>query len=229
LFGAEEGAALEDIEKSYMKVSEKYDPNEVVAPPDSSAVFKASYVHAEIRKAFQKMKEKEKKKEVVQKAAAEIKPQTPTPTASESHQSSGPAEKENPIKAARELFVKANYLYKKKMYTEAATLLQMAMNKDNSKANYYLLLGICQSKIPTAVRDGERNLHKAAEMEPWNADPLFALGELYRSENMMKKAKAYFKKALAINMDHALAGKAVDEMGGVTIEKKSIFSIFGKK
>ena len=227
LFGAEEGAEPEDIEKSYMKISEKYDPNEVVAPPDSSAVFKASYVHAEIRKAFQKMKAEEKKKEFIQKAAMANKPpvSASTPSAKEDEAK----EKENPVKIARELYVKANYLYKKKMYIEAASLLEMALAKDSSKANYYLLLGICQSKSPSAKKDGERNLFRAAEMEPWNADPLFALGELYRSENMNKKAKIYFKKALAINMDHVLAGKAVEEMGGITVEKKSMFSIFNKK
>lgn len=227
LFGASEGAALQEIEQKYSAVSEKYDPNEVVAPPDSSAVFKASYVHAEIRKAFQKMKEEEKKKELIQKAAASG--QTSTPAATPVKEKEEPQERENPVKAARELYVKANYLYKKKMYPEAAALLEQALKKDDSKANYYLLLGICQSKLPMSKKDGERNLFRAAEMEPWNADPLFALGELYRSENMHKKAKTYFKKALAINMDHVLAGKAVDEMGGITIEKKSIFSIFGKK
>jgi uncharacterized protein HemY len=65
-------------------------------------------------------------------------------------------------------------------------------------------------------------------MEPWNADPMFALGQLYKSENLTKKAKAYFEKALELNLDHTLAGKAMDEFIGMG-DKKSLFSLFGKK
>ncbi len=228
LFKAEEGAAIHEIEKQYVEVAQKYDPNDVVAPPDSSAVFKASYVHAEIRKAFDRMKEKERKRELAQKASESMAAKEPVQQSS-SVMSRGDDEKENPVKAARELYVKANYLYKNKMFSEAAVLLEKALQKDETKANYYLLLGICQSKSPTTKSESEHNLLRAAEMEPWNADPLFALGELYRSENLTKKAKVYFKKALAINMDHALAGKAVEDLGGITVERKSVFSIFGKK
>jgi Tfp pilus assembly protein PilF len=75
----------------------------------------------------------------------------------------------------------------------------------------------------------EKNLDRAAQMEPWNADPLFALGQLYKSENMMKKAREYFEKALEINMEHTLAGKAISEFGGLLHFKKPKPSLFGKK
>jgi len=62
-----------------------------------------------------------------------------------------------------------------------------------------------------------------------NADPIFALGELYRSEKLMKRAKEYFNKALEINMEHTLAGKAIQDLYGGAAGKKALFSLFGKK
>jgi len=145
------------------------------------------------------------------------------------HQADKPEiRKADKVKQARELFTQANHLHNLKKYFEAASLLQKAVAMDNSKANYYLLLGLCQSKMPATKKMAEKNLKKAAQMEPWNADPIFALGQLYKSENLMKKAKTYFEKALELNMEHTLAGKAMDEFMDRK-DKKSLFSLFGKK
>ncbi|MCK5057897.1 MAG: DUF4388 domain-containing protein [Candidatus Aminicenantes bacterium] len=132
------------------------------------------------------------------------------------------------VKQARELFTRANHFHNEKKYFEAASLLQKAVVMDNSKANYFLLLGLCQSKMPATKKMAEKSLKKAAQMESWNADPIFALGQLYKSENLVKKAKAYFEKALEINLEHTLAGRAMDEFMGKG-DKKSLFSLFGKK
>jgi tetratricopeptide (TPR) repeat protein len=135
--------------------------------------------------------------------------------------------KADQVKQARELFTRANHFHNEKKYFEAASLLQQAVVMDNSKADYFLLLGLCQSKMPATKKMAEKSLKKAARMESWNADPVFALGQLYKSENLMKKAKVYFEKALELNLDHTLAGKAMYEFRGN--DKKSLFSLFGKK
>jgi hypothetical protein len=46
---------------------------------------------------------------------------------------------------------------------------------------------------------------------------------------MAKKAEECFKKALEINMEHTLAGKAVQDIAKYTGGKKSLLSLFGKK
>ncbi len=79
-------------------------------------------------------------------------------------------------------------------------------------------------------KHAEKNLLKAHELEPWNADHLFSLGELYKSENLMKKADQFFKKALEINMEHTLAGQAVQDMQKLFAPpKKAKFSLFKRK
>lgn len=170
----------------------------------------------------------------------EIPAKIETPAAAETPvEEEQPTEEEQPaaprltkadlVKQAREFYTKANHLHNQKKYFEAASLLQKAIQIDKSRANYFLLLGLCQSKMLATKKMAENNLKKAAQMEPWNADPVFALGQLYKSENLMKKAKIYFEKALQINMDHTLAGQAMLNLGGRTGDKKQKRSLFGKK
>ena len=59
-------------------------------------------------------------------------------------------------------------------------------------------------------------------MEPWNADPVFYLGQLYWVENMFKKAEKWYRKALEINMEHTLAAKMIRKIEK-TSKKKPLF------
>jgi tetratricopeptide (TPR) repeat protein len=213
-------AAADEIEERYHDYSSKYNPDKINAAPDSTAVLKAKDVFAEIQKAYEMLKK-------------EVENRDPGAGAGESPVAEPPSAAElsgaDQIKLARENFAKANSLYKQKKYFEAATLLEKAIEIDDSRANYFLLLGLCQSKMTATKKMAERNLKRASDMEPWNADPVFALGQLYRSENLMKKAKAYFEKALEINLEHTMAGKAMKDLGGLAGGKKPLFSLFGKK
>lgn len=216
LLGTKDAAPPEEIKDSYFNFSRKYHPDRINAAPDSTVMVKANAVLAEINKAFEVLSDKNKKSEYDARGYKET-----------SEIESSPAGKG---RNARELYLKANRLYKMKRYFEAVSLLEQAVEQDNKKANFFLLLGLAQSKLPTMKKFAEKNLLKASELEPWNADPIFSLGELYRSERLMKKAEAYFKKALEINMEHTLAGQAVQDLGKLFGPgKKHKFSIFKKK
>jgi len=76
-------------------------------------------------------------------------------------------------------------------------------------------------------RVAEKNLQKAADLEPWNVEAYAALGLLFIAESQYKRAEGFFRKALSINPDHALSRKKLNEIPG-TGEKKKKFSIFGK-
>jgi curved DNA-binding protein CbpA len=215
LFGVKESAPISEIKESYFSFSKKYHPDRIQAPPDSTVKKKATEVFAEINRAFETLSKQEKKNEYDMKGH---KPDNPPPTTSGDQ-----------VRRARELYLKANALYKKKQYFQAANMMLDAVKLDTGKPSYYLLLGLAQAKSPGTQKQAEKNLKKASEMEPWNADPVFALGELYRSENFLKKADQQFKKALELNMDHTLAGKAIKDLERLYAPKKPVFSIFGKK
>jgi len=226
LLGIENTAAVDEIKNSYANFSQKYHPEKINAAPDSTVVLKANEVLSEINKAFDVLSDENKKKaydagevgKKVEKFEKKVKISR--------GEKSSPGEK---TISAREFYRQGNRYYKEKQYFKAVSSLEKAAAQDNSKASYYLLLGLAQSKLPTMKKQAEINLQKAAKMEPWNADPIFALGELYRSEKLMKRAKEYFNKALEINMEHTLAGKAIQDLYGGAAGKKALFSLFGKK
>jgi curved DNA-binding protein CbpA len=217
LLGLENASAIEQVKKSYFDYSKKYHPDRIIAAPDSTVKLKATEVFAEINRAFETLSDEDKKREYDARGLKSTL--------------GGDAERANNVRKARNLYKKANTMYKLKRYFEAASAMEEAVQWDDSKASFWLLLGLAHSKSPATKNRAEECLKKAAEMEPWNADHVFALGELYKSENLMKKADIYFNKALEINMEHTLAGKAKEELDKLFSrgKKKPLFSIFGKK
>lgn len=216
LLGTENSASVEEVKKSYLDFSRKYHPDKINAAPDSTVMLRANEVFAEINKAYEVLSDKDKKSEYDARGFRDA-----------SEVISAPADKG---KNARDLYLNANRFFKAKRYFEAVSLMEQAVAIDNSRANYFLLLGLAQSKLPTMKKLAEKNLLKAHELEPWNADHLFALGELYKSENLLKKADHYFHKALEINMEHTLAGQAVQDLQKLFApSKKPKFSLFKKK
>lgn len=124
---------------------------------------------------------------------------------------------------AKTLYRKAKTLYAQKQYEVAIQPLEEAIRIDPGKSDLYLLLGLCQSEVPSLKRKAEQNLLKAAGMESWNAEPVAALGMLFYSEKLYSRAEAYFRKALALEPRHALAKNKLAELSG---PEKTSFSDF---
>lgn len=216
LFGVKKSASVTEIKDTYFDFSKKYHPDRIRVAPDSTVKLRANEVFAEINKAYDVLSNQEKKR------SYDMQGRNPTTPAT-----GGTL---NARRQAKDLYFKANALFKAKQYWKAANMMENAVKLDPERPSYYLLLGLCQSKLPQTLKTAEKNLKKAADMEPWNADPVFALGELYRSSNFVKKADVQFKKALELNLDHTLAGKAIKELEALySPKKKQIFSVFGKK
>jgi len=84
----------------------------------------------------------------------------------------------------------------------------------------------------------ETSLRKATEMESWNAEPYAEMGMLFYSERLYKRAEGYFRRALEIEPNHAVAKKKLEEIVGPEVKPmekvqntlgKIFPSFFGKK
>jgi hypothetical protein len=142
-----------------------------------------------------------------------------------------PAEKDSAAKStskAHLLYDKAQTLYKERKFFQAVRLLEDAVRLEPGRASYFQLLGLCQLRIPSHRPYAEKHLQKAAQLEPWNADPLYYLGQMYWSEKLPHKAQTYFKKTLDVNPNHAQAKKMLQRLQE-KYGKKPLFSFFGKK
>jgi len=214
LLGLDRSASFGDIKDAYFTMAKKFHPDRVAQAPDPDLKEKANFVFARINKAYEVLSNEEKKREYDGKGCKEV--------AGHDKVTGNLTEK------ASILARKAKTLYAQKKYWEAATLAEEATRLDPKKGDYHLLLGLSQTGLPSLRRVAETNLQKAMEMEPWSPEPLIALGMLFMTENLHKRAEGFFRKALSIDPDHALARKKLAELTG-GLKKPSLFSVFQKK
>jgi tetratricopeptide (TPR) repeat protein len=110
-------------------------------------------------------------------------------------------------------------------YDEAIAYLEEAVRMRRDKADYFLLLAMCESKLPTYVRKAEEDFLKAIQLEPWNPEGLVGLAMLYKAEGLVTKAIRHLEKAVEIEPEHAAARDALEELTGK--KKKGSKGIFG--
>lgn len=130
-------------------------------------------------------------------------------------------------------FRQAKTLYGLGRYEDAVILLEEAIRLKKDKADYFLLLAMTESKIPSFRRRAEEHFLKAAELEPWNAEAHAGLGLLYKSEGLPARAKRCFQRALELDASHELAQRELEALAKGKKKKglKSFFSLdlFGSK
>jgi curved DNA-binding protein CbpA len=209
-------ATLDQIKQSYFAMAKRFHPDRFGDAPDPNIKEKANIVFATVNKAFDTLSDDEKRRTYDARGrkgdSQELKIH------------------ENLIEKARVLFLKSRTLYNNKRFWEASSLLEEAVRLDPTKPSYFLLLGLAQAVIPEMRRSAEQNLQQSIKLDPWNAEPYVALGKLFQSEKLNKRAEGFFRKALTIDPEHNIARKKLEELGATTeTKKKSIFSVFKKK
>ncbi len=120
---------------------------------------------------------------------------------------------ENPTpQLAENKFSEAKELLSLGMIWEAILLLKEAIRINSNNYHYYLFLGKAQAKIPSMRKEAEISLLRSIELEKWNPDAYFELGNLYLSEGMKMRAKSMFEKVLSIDPYNEEAKKLLDSI-----------------
>jgi curved DNA-binding protein CbpA len=219
-------ASVSDVKDKYFAFTKKYTPEILKTAPDSRAEEKTEFVIEKAAQAFDTLSNEEKKKAYdtgqhkKTEIAAQINENADIQTRNE--------DKKARYEKAKTFYLRAHSLYEESRYHDAVRLMEEAVRLDDSRPSYFLLLGLVQSRIPEYRPYAEKNLRKAAVLEPWNADPVFYLGQLYWSEKLFKKAEREYRKALEINMEHTLAAKMINKIEK-QLKKPGTFSFFHKK
>lgn len=206
LLNISQNATQREIEEAYKKYSQAFSVDKIVVISDPEIKQMANNIVQRIKHAYEVLINYEKRAEYEKRGFRDAIPEDEI--------------EEDLIEKAKNLYLKAKALYSQKQYHIAVTVLQEAIHLDPDKPDYYLLLGLSQTRIPGLRREAEQNLNKVVELEPWNAEPQVALGMLFYSENLYKRAESYFRQALSLEPSHALAKKKLDEIA--PDEKKSI-------
>ncbi len=110
------------------------------------------------------------------------------------------------------LLLQAKELYEKHEYFQAVPLLKKAIKLEARQGDFYYLLGLCQSESEISRNEAEINLKKAIELKSWSADPVYALGVLYRGQGKAKLAERCFQRVKEIAYEHTGASRALVDL-----------------
>jgi tetratricopeptide (TPR) repeat protein len=199
LLGLTLTATQKEIEAAYRQLAEELSNERLAALGQSEAARKGQSIAKQLQRAFQVISDYEKRGEYEKRGYKEFIP---------------PDAKEDTVEFAKALYRKALTLFNQKNFQKAIMVVEDAIRNNPAKAEYYLLLGLCQSELPSMKRQAEQNLLKAANIEPWNAEHVAALGMLFYSERLFKRAEGFFRKALDLEPNHDLARKKLAEITG---------------
>jgi tetratricopeptide (TPR) repeat protein len=130
---------------------------------------------------------------------------------------------------AWEMLLRSKELYEQREFDLAIPLLKQAIKLEPGQGDFYYLLGLCQGESEIMKNDAEINLKKAIELKSWSADPVYALGTLYRGQGKMKLAERCFNRVKEIAYDHTGASRALVDLRRLQPGKKNKVSFLKKK
>ena len=211
-FRVSKDAPEEEIKKSYFQLARKCHPDRFGRNLSSDIKTQVDDVFDLVTKAYRTLVDRAARSDYDQKISA------------------GPQEDSaNQSKKADIKFRQGKTLFNQGRFEEAVVLLEQAVRLGGNKGDYYLLLGMAESKVPTFRKKAEQDFVKAIEMEPWNPEGLVALGMLYKTEGLLTKARRQFERAVQLDSEHEIALRELDL--GPSGKKKSFFSfsLFGSK
>ena len=110
------------------------------------------------------------------------------------------------------LLLQSKDSYEQREYDKAIPKLKQAIKLEPGQGDFYYLLGLCQSEVEIMKNDAEINLKKAVELKSWSADPVYALGILYRGQGKMKLAERCFQRVKEIAHDHTGASRELIDL-----------------
>jgi len=209
-------ASEAEIKRAYFNLARKYHPDRFDRNLPASIRNQVEEVFDYITKAYRTLTNREKRIEYNSRVSV-----------------SGKEEEANLSKKAEIKFRQGKTLFNQGKYEDALTLLEEAVRLRPNKGDYYLMLGMTESRIPFYRKKAEQDFLKAIELEPWNPEGFVGLGVLYKQEGLLTKARRHLEKALEMDSEHEMASKELSEMEGFKKKKglKDLLSmdLFGSK
>lgn len=198
LLGVSSVATHKQIQDAYKKYSQEFSQERIENITDPGLRGKAVHVKVRLQHAYEVLIDYDKRAKYEKHGHKEV--------------SEADLKPEDPVERARSHYKMGKSLYEQKAYSMAISALEEAILLDPTRADFLLLLGRIQAKLPELRRKAEQNFQKAIEMEPWNAEHFAAMGLLFYLEKLNHRAESYFKKALQLEPDHVLAKRKLAEI-----------------
>jgi len=88
---------------------------------------------------------------------------------------------------------------------------------------------LSQNEAEIMKSEAEKNLKKAVKLKSWSAEPVYALGMLYRSQGKLKMAERCFERVKEISHEHSGASRALVDLRRLQPGEKKKVSFLKKK
>ncbi|MGD1010061.1 MAG: DnaJ domain-containing protein [Candidatus Aminicenantales bacterium] len=209
ILGVGKTASEEEIKKAYFQMARRFHPDRFERKAAAEYKNQIDEVFDRITNAYRVLSNKDKRKDYDSGIATGAQ-----------------EEGQDSVKKAEIKFRQGKTLFGTDRFDDAVSYLEEAVRLRQDKADYYLLLAMAESKIPSYLRKAESDFLKAISLEPWNPEAYVGLGVLYRAEGLQTKAIRQFEKALEADREHAKARQELMDMGVGQKKKKGLEGFF---
>jgi len=201
-------ASDEDIKKAYFQMARRFHPDRFARKAAAEYKAQIDEVFDAITGAYRILSNKDKRREYDKELAAGTQDDA-----------------QDSVKKAEVKFRQGRTLFEMDRFDDAVSLLEEAVRLRRDKADYFLLLAMAESRVPSYLRKAEGDFLKAISLEPWNPEAYCGLGQLYKQEGLKTKAIRQLERALEADPEHAKARQELADLG-VGKKKKSGLEAF---
>jgi len=194
ILGIEKGATLDQIRRAYYKTAKEFHPDKHFYISSGTLKSKLSEVFFYITEAYKTLSDPKLREQYNQTSKV-----------------STPKIKTNNLEKARLRFQEGKVAFKKGIYSDAVELFRQAAYLDSSVAGYHFYLSLAYEKQKN-FHDAQKEIIKAIELDPFNADYISELGYIYLGLGFNLRATTAFEKAIKLDPSNKKAVEALQKI-----------------
>jgi len=224
ILGVNEEDSISSIQRIYVSLAQKYDPERFGSDLSPELKKSAEYVLQKLGIAFRKINELRKKERVPDLEPLNLPEEVPEKMAELSSDPQKDISDDFDYDEYFDKFERGKELYRAKKFDEALILLKESAKSGDPGYENYLYLGLCQINLPFFTDEAERHLKKAIEIAPAKSEPVHSLGKLYLKLKRKKSAKKCFERAVELEPGNIEAAQYLFRMKYPPKKRKKLFS-----
>lgn len=230
ILGVPKDAPAKEIKRAYHRLARTFHPDKA---SDEEQQHKYEEEFALISQAYNHLKDKKKKAEY-DKTLKTSGPSSPSvalvqKSAPSAPKAADPRAAQRKSEVAGRAFRKGLILYQSGNYARSIEFFEAAISYNDEVAEYYMRYAQALAKAHRSISKAIESCQKAIDLDPWNVDCKFALGEVYEIAGIRSLAISTYGELLKWDEHHYKAREKLDALEGKTKGAFSFFrSIFSK-